>query len=459
MKAMIKAIGSRLAGLRQDRAESEEAEASGARLDTKPVVLAGLAIIAVTFGGFGTWAAVSQIESAVIASGLVKVLSNRKQVQHLEGGIIDTLEVKNGDVVQEGAVLIRLDETRARATLDIYSNRLAAARAAVARLQAELAERDTIVFPDDLQRLAQVDRDVKAILDSQQQLFRARQATLTGQVTMTRERIGQLHEEIEGRKAQETARTKQVRSLEQQVDGMKELDEKGFARKTDIAALEREMARLEGERGEHVAAMAMAQRGISEAELEIIQYRQTFAERVAEELRERQDEISDLTERVNAARFTLEHTEIRAPATGAVVGLNVFTEGGVVQPGQTLMEIVPDDDMLIVEARVRPVDIDEVSRGQRAWVQFTAFSSRSTPRLEGEVQYIDADIRVDEATQLSYYTVRVAVPDEEIARLGDKAKLQPGMPAEVMIRTGARTPLDYLAKPLQDSIRRAWRES
>jgi len=427
--------------------------------DVRPVVVTGLILIGITFGGFGTWAAVSQIESAVIASGLVKVLSNRKQVQHLEGGIIKDLNVKNGDLVSAGDVLIRLDETRAKATLDIYSGRLAAARAAVARLQAELSNNVVVEFPDDLVAAAKADADIAQILKSQRQLFEARQATLEGQVTMTRERIGQLEEEIEGRRAQELSRTKQMKSLEDQLDGMRQLDEKGFARKTDIAALEREQARLEGERGEHVAAMAAAQRGISEAELEIIQFRQTFSERVAEELRQYQDEISDLSERVNSAQFTLDHTEIRAPVSGTVVGSTVFTEGGVIQPGQTLMEIVPGDDVLVVEARVRPVDVDEVTTGQAAWVQFTAFSSRSTPRLEGAVALVSADILVDEATQQPYYQVLIEVPEDEVARLGEDATLQPGMPAEVMIRTGSRTPIDYLTKPIIESMNRAWRES
>ena len=455
----VKAFVTRIReGMMPDRDEDE-----GDYTNTRSAVMLGGIILAVTFGGFGTWAAVSQIESAVIASGLVKVLSNRKQVQHLEGGIVDKINVDNGDHVEKGDILLKLDETRARAQLDIYSKRLFSSRAAVARLQAELSGADQVTFPEDLKTKASEDEAFAGILRSQRQLFEARKATLAGQIEVTRERIGQLEETIEGRRAQARSNEDQIALIEDELSGLEKLLEKGLTRKDRVSALRREAARLEGERGEHVAAIASSRRGISEAELEIVQYRQSFAERASEELRERQQEISDLTERVNAAQFTLDHIDIRAPVTGTVVNMTAFTEGGVIQPGtrpnSTIMEIVPQDDALIVEARVRPTDIDEVTLGQDAWVQFTVFSGRNVPRLEGQVSYVSADILVDEKANESYYVVRVEVSDEEVKRLGQDNELQPGMPADVMIRTGSRTPLAYLVKPIKDSMDRAWRES
>ncbi|MBK5910156.1 hypothetical protein CCR85_01440 [Rhodothalassium salexigens] len=431
--------------------------------DTRPAIVLGALVLAITFGGFGTWAAVSRIEGAVIAPGMVKVLSNRKQVQHLEGGIIDRIYVNNGDRVAQGDILVRLDETRARAQLDIYAKRLFTNRAAAARLAAELAGAEAVRFADALQAKAAATPAFAEILDAQRQLFKARRATLAGQIRVTRERIGQLEEQIEGRRAQARSNARQIALIEDELAGLEDLLEKGLTRKDRVSALRREAARLEGERGEHIAAIASSRRAISEAELEIVQYRQSFAERASEEMRERQAEISELTERVGAARFTLDHIDIRAPVSGTVVNMTAFTEGGVIQPGtrpdSTIMEIVPEDDVLVVEARVEPTDIDEVSPGQTAWVQFTAFASRNVPRLEGRVSYVSADILTDERQQVSYFTVRIEVGDAEVDRLGQGNRLQPGMPADVMIRTGSRTPLAYLLKPIKDSMDMAWRES
>lgn len=426
--------------------------------DTRPAMVFGLAVLLLTFGGFGTWAAVSRIESAVIAPGSLKVTSNRKEVQHLEGGIVKELLVENGDRVQEGAVLVRLDETRARASLQILRGQYASARASVARLQAELVGDDAVAYSPELKAEVAADPVLAELLDGQDTLFTARRLALEGQISMIAERIGQLKEEIEGRRAQEASRADQIALLEDELAGLQELYEKGHAPRTRLLALQREKARLEGERGEHLAAIARSKRLISEARLEMLQVRHQFAQEVAEELRQRQDEMFDLAERVSAAEFTADKIEITAPVSGFVVGLAVHTEGGVVQPGETLMEIVPEDDTLIVETRVRPVDIDEVALGQDAAVVFTGLPQRSTPRLAGAVSYVSADVMIDEATQMPFYTVRVEVPEHEAARLGNRL-LQPGMPAEVMIKTGARTPLNYLAQPIADSLRRAWKES
>ena len=443
-------------GDRETPAAEALSDDTGVPMDPRPAMVAGLVVIAITFGGFGTWAAVAELASAVIAPGTVKVSSSRKKVQHLEGGVVKELAVRNGDLVRRGQVVVRLDETRAEASYAIMKGNWDAVRATVARLRAERDGADQIAFPQDLLDRT-TDPGVAEILSGQRGLFTARRQSLTGQANMIDQRIGQLEEEIRGLNAQASAKDEQIVLIEDELQGLNELLAKGFTSRTRILALEREAAQLDGERGEHLAGAARAKRLISEARLEALQVKKTFQEQVATELREREVEMFDLAERVSAAAYTVERLEIVAPETGVVVGLATHTVGGVIQPGETLMEIVPAEDMLIVEAELRPVDIDEVAVGLKADIMFTAFTARDTPRVEGEVTYVSADSMVDQQTGLPFYLARVVVPDAEVARLGDR-ELAPGMPADVMIKTGSRTPLDYLLSPLTDSVSRAWRE-
>lgn len=427
---------------------------AAAPADPRRAIIGGLIVLAVTFGGFGTWAAVAQLSSAVVSHGTVKVFSNRKKIQHLEGGIVEEIMVSNGDTVEEGDVLLRLDKTQSAARAEIIHLRFFTAQAAIARLKAELAGAEEIAFPPLLDRAKP---DIAEILDGQIKLFEARRTTVAGEVGLLEERKGQLNEEIKGIQAQVTSRSRQIKLITEELDGLKDLLEKGYASRTRVLALEREAARLRGDRGAQQATIARAKRLIGEAELQIIQTRQTYREKVVAELREQQGELMDLQERKQAADVWLERTDLRAPVTGLVVALTVHARNQVIQPGETIMEIVPTDDVLIVEAPVRPIDRDDVLVGLPADVLFTAFSYRTTPKLTGEVVYISADSMIDEKTGAAYYLTRVAVPDEEVNRLG-KHRLQPGMPAEVFIKTGARTPLNYLIKPLTDSLGRAWRE-
>lgn len=420
-------------------------------------IIGGLIVLLVTFGGFGTWAAVAQLSSAVVTKGTVKVLSNRKKIQHLEGGIVKSILVKNGDMVEEGDVLLRLDKTQAEARADIINGRYYTVRAAIARLQAERDDADEVTFSDDMERLRE-DAAVAETFDGQIKLFEARRKTLDGELDLLRERVGQLEEEIHGLEAEVKSRSRQINLVKDELKGLRELHKKGYAPRTRILALEREAARLRGERGAQKAQIARARRLIGETKLKIIQTKQSYQERVITELRELQSQIMDLQERKHAADVWLTRTDIRATSHGVIVGMNVHAAGQVVQPGETILEIVPSDDVLIVEAPVRPLDRDDVLIGLPADVAFTGFSRRTTPKLKGEVVYVSADSLVDEQTGASYYVVRIAVSDEEVKRLG-KRKLQPGMPADVFIKTGARTPFNYLIKPLTDSLSHAWRES
>lgn len=440
-----------------DLAEAPPGEpVAAAPTDPRSAIIGGLVVLAVTFGGFGTWAAFAQLSSAVVSQGTVKVLSNRKKIQHLEGGIVEKVLVRNGDAVKEGDVLLRLDKTQAAARAEIISAGYYTVRAAIARLEAERDDLDKIVFPEELEKRRGQSK-IAEVLDGQATLFEARRATFLGEIQLLEERVGQLGEEIRGLEAQVRARSRQIALIGEELKDLRRLFEKGHATRPRLLALEREQARLTGERGAQQAEIARARRMIGETQLEIIQARQSWQEKIVTELRQHQDKVLDLQERKHAADVWLTRTDVRATAEGIVVGLNVDAVGQVLQPGETILEIVPTEDNLIVEAAIRPVDRDDVLVGLPADVAFTGFSQRITPKLKGEVVYVSADSMVNEKTGLAFYIARVAVPDAEVERLGGR-KLQPGMPADVFIKTGARTPLNYLLKPLTDSLSHAWRE-
>ena len=425
-------------------------------LNPRPALLIGAVAILIAFGGFGTWAAVAPLASAVIAPGFVKVDSNRKKVQHLEGGTVKDLQVRDGDRVEQGQVLVRLDETRAKASMAILQSRYDNARAIKARLLAERDEADAIAWPEDLRQRRDVP-ETDAMLSGQERLFLARRRSLTGETEILHKRVAQLGDDIEGIKAQQIAKERQVTLIREEAQSVKSLLDKGHTDRPRYLALQREEARLEGERGEHISAIARANNEMGETQLRVLQLERDFQERVETDLRAVAEELVDLQERLIAAEHTLNHIEIRAPVTGTVVGLSVHTLGGVIAPGGTVLEIVPLDDQLIVEAQVQPNDIDDLAIGQSADVNFTGFKQRSAPVLVGEVVYRSADRLMNERTGEPFYLVHVAVPDEQLDRLGDR-RLQPGMPADVMIKTGERTALQYLFQPLLENLDHAWRE-
>ena len=435
------------------RVRSEDTAPTGTRL----IVLAGLSVVAVGFVGFFGWAAFAKLSSAVIATGTVTVDSNRKTIQHIEGGIVREIRVRNGDAVRRNQLLVRLDETRARASLAILQGKLDEALAGEARLRAERDGMDAVAFPESL--LARGgEPQVADSLRGQRALFDARRATFKGEIGIYRERIAQIDKQISGLLAQQDSRARQIVLIGKELKGLRKLLAKGFARKTRVLALEREAARLDGERGEHIAEIAAAETSISQAELEILQLRKDFRENVEIELRKLRAEILDLRERITSSRFVRDHLEVRAPEDGVVVGLDVYAPGQVVQPGATILELVPVDDALIVEARVLTFDIDSLSLGLEADVIFTAFQQRTTPKLKGSVTYLSADRFEDRRSGEAYYLARISIPEQEAARLGEDQVLRPGMPADVMIKTGERTALDYLIQPIKDSVMRAWRE-
>lgn len=422
----------------------------------RATILFGLAVVLLTLGGFTVWAALAPLAEAVVAGGTVKVDSSRKQIQHLEGGIVKEILVRDGDRVGKGDVLVRLDETRAAASVAILRDGYDAALAQEARLLAERDNLNAVVFPDLLTTRAE-DPKVQGLLKSQTTLWEARRSSIEGEIQILKKQVAQLREDITGYQGQISAKTKQLAFVRDELVSMRVLQKKGLSGKQPVLGLEREAADLEGDRAELQSQISATETEIARKELEIFQVGKTFRQSVVDELKKVQAEINDFRERLNAAEHLYSQTEVRAPVDGVVVGSGVHTIGGVIPPGGTLLELVPVNDKLIVEARINPQDIDKVRVGLPAGIKLTAFKQRTTPELAGELQYVSADILRDPQGEAVYFVARIEVPEEEAKRLGDK-QLQPGMMAEVFIRTGERTMADYLLQPLRDSFRRAWLE-
>ncbi|ATE60127.1 HlyD family type I secretion periplasmic adaptor subunit [Thauera sinica] len=416
----------------------------------------GIAILAATFGGAVLWSSLAPLSSAVIASGIVKVAGNRKKIQHQEGGVIKAILVRDGDQVQAGDVVIRLDETRAGASQGVLQTQYDAALALQARLVAERDGRAEIVWPAELMGRRD-DTRIAGLLQTQQSQFAARRASILGHLGILDKQIASTQAAIEGLAGLRKAKETQLESLRTELAGLTDLLSKGMVEKTKYRNLEREIARLEGERAEHASDIASARSTISERELQKFQVRKTFNEEVTEELRKVQTEIFDYLERMQAADYVLAQTELRSPVAGTVTGLKTHTEGGVVAPGEVLLEIVPGDDRLMIEAKVRPQDVDRIRPGLSAGIKLSAFDQRTLPELEGSVTYLSADVIEDERSGQSYFLVRIEVPETELARLAGQ-KIQPGMFADVFVRTGERTFLAYLLDPIATSFDKAWRE-
>ncbi len=419
-------------------------------------IVVGMMTIVIAFGGFGTWAALAPLDSAAIASGVVVVETDRKSVQHLEGGLVKEILVRDGDRVERNDVLIRLEDTHARALHDIVRGELDAALAEESRLIAERDDRDSIAFPRELLARSQLAKASKAI-QGQRHLFTARRTSLRGQVAILEKNIAQLQEEIAGLRSEQAAREQQLAILDDELRGLRKLLKQGSVPRNEVLAYERKLAELSGEKGRFMADVARAEQGIGEARLRIGQLRKAAREEVVAELREVQERIFSLQERLVAARDVLGRTEIRAPSSGIVMGMQAHTTGGVIAPAQEILQVVPVGDRLVIEARIDPIDIDDVAVGQQATVRLTAFKLRSIPIIVGTLINLSADTLVDEHSGTPYYLARIEVSKDELATLGD-LQLQPGMPVEALVKTGTRTALDYMLSPLTENIGLAFRE-
>ena len=432
-------------------------EPRGARPSIRLHLIVGLAVVVVLAGGLGGWASTAQISGALIAPGAVVVESNVKKVQHPTGGVVGEVRARDGDLVKAGDVVVRLDDTVTKASLAIVTKNLDGLWARAARLEAEQRGLDNIVIPSMLLTRAE-DPDVKNVIASESKLFEVRVTGRAGQKAQLRERVTQLNEEIGGLTAQEKAKDKEIALVEKELIGVRELYDKHLVQISRLTVLERDAARLAGERAQYIASRAQAKGKITETELQIIQVDKDMVSEVSKDLRETNDKIGEFVERRVTAEDQLRRVDIRAPQDGMVLQSTVHTVGGVITAGDAIMMIVPQgDDDLSVEAKVNPQDIDKLQIGQKTLLRLSAFNQRTTPELNGVVTRVSPDVTTDQRTGQSYYTIRVSMPPEEVARLGD-AKLIPGMPVEAFVQTGDRTMMSYLVKPLSDQLMRAFRE-
>ncbi|MCE3232978.1 MAG: HlyD family secretion protein [Rickettsiaceae bacterium] len=396
-----------------------------------PSVIWGGIITAVVFLFFGLWAGFAPLDSAAIANGSVVLSASRKTVQHLEGGIIQEILVKEGDNVTKGQPLIHLNATSANSQQELLLGQFRLAKASEIRL---LAERD------------------------EGKPFETRQAAVSGQINILQERIMQYNEQIKGLEDQTKEVRKQKQLIDNEVKSVSGLVEKGLEQKPRLLALQRRQSELDGETAKHASEIATIKGSISEAQLQIINVQNEYLKSVMTELKEVQQQISDLQEKIQASGDILKRTVITAPQAGKVTGLKYHTLGGVITPGAPIMDIVPQDDRLIIEAQVRPQDIDIVHEGLPAKVMLTAYKSRFVPRLEGKVTQVSADRFINDKTGEAYFLARIEINDGTIAKLTKNIVLYPGMPAEAFITTGESTLLQYMASPIIDSLRKSFKE-
>ena len=419
-------------------------------------VMIGTISTVTILGSMIIWGTTAQLSSAVVSSGRIVVDSNTKEIAHLEGGIIKRLKIRNGSRVKNGDVLFSIDETRALATVLSVKSSLNALLAQKARLLAEVNEKSEIEFPDELTKQGNENAIVE-LLESEKSIYSSRQRAALGAKSILDQQREQLLLQVSGFESQ-LKTTKERREITQsELDSLSGLRKKGLVSQQRVLSVRRQGVELEGQIGTLVSEIARVKQAIIENTLEKSQLDKEFDRTTRDELSETEGEIAELREQMRAANDVLRRSQVRAPVSGTVVSLQVHAQGAIVQPGETILEIVPDQDRLTMELRIEPQDIDNVTLGQSAQVRLTGFKQRTTPLLTGSVSYISADVVEDPSTNEFHYQARVDIGKSEIERLGDQ-KLSPGMPTEVMIQTGSRTALQYLSQPIVESINRAWRE-
>lgn len=420
------------------------------------IALAGNVLILVFVLGFGAWAAIAPLESAAIAPGIVEAETSRKTIQHLEGGIVREVLVRDGDVVAAGDPLLRLDDTRARTRLQALRMQVWEARARATRLAAERENADAIVIPADLLDERARAPALATFLAAEQALFASRREVTNAQVAILRERRAQIEKEIVALSAQEEAAVRRVAIVAQELDGVRSLVDKGIAPRPRLTALERELAEVEGRRGEGTALVARARQSIAEIEANLIKLQMDRFHEVAQALADTQSTLHQLLERIEEAQDELARTVVVAPNAGTVVDLRVRTLGAVVSAGAPLLDLVPRDDRLVVAARLRPEDIDVVRVGQPAEVHLVGTGRREAP-LAGIVAYVAADRHANPRDPEPHFTMRIRLEDERVGAPGGVAVL-PGMSVQVFVKTGETTAALYALAPFLDSIDRAFRE-
>ncbi|MEL6267148.1 MAG: HlyD family type I secretion periplasmic adaptor subunit [Pseudomonadota bacterium] len=419
--------------------------------------LFGLVCVGLLGGGFGGWALTAEIAGAVVSQGQLRVESQRQVVQHPEGGVVGEILVGEGDTAKAGDVLVRLDGTTLRSELKALEGQLFEIMARRGRLMAEQSERDTITFDEELLEVAAVRPAVADLVDGQRALFEARRRSVEGELAVFSERQAQVDQQIVGVEAELAALVRQKELAKSELADMTGLADKGLARRDRVMALEREAARLLGQEGRQIARRAELRGQIAELEEEQLRLGASRREEAISELRELGFRELELRERRIQLQDQLSRLAIRAPMTGIVYDMQIFALKAVIRPADPILHIVPTDTGLVVEARVDPANIDQVYVGQEAVLRLVAFNARTTPEIFGSVINISADAFTQESTGQSFYKVDVTIRPDEFAKLEGK-DLVAGMPVEVYLQTGNRTPLAYLVKPMTDYVNRAWRE-
>ncbi|NWG47358.1 MAG: HlyD family type I secretion periplasmic adaptor subunit [Alphaproteobacteria bacterium] len=425
-------------------------------------IIVGTVILGVFFGLLLIWGGLAPLAGGAYASGIVSPDGSRRTVQHLEGGIISELLVRDGDTVAAGDLLVVLRGTQARASAQVIMNRRRELSAVLARLRAEQMLAETIDFPADLLAAAERDPELADMIEGQRTLFSVRKAALVSQKDILVRRNAQAEAQIAGLEEQIASQTRQLALINKELEGVKDLVAKGLERQPRLLALQRSAEEITEGRAANQASIAGTRQAIGENELRILSVDTEFIDAVTAELEKARSELTELDERSIAAEDVLERTEIRAPVAGTVVELKFKTTGGVIAPGAPILDIVPAEEELLIDAYVSPTDIDVVRPGLRAKVMLTAFSQRNLPTVHGDVESVSADRITDERTGQAYYKARVSIERDELDRMQAEhpdVELTAGMPAEVIIVTVERTALDYLLGPFFASLGRAFRES
>lgn len=423
-----------------------------------PLSLGFLAIL-ILIGGFGTWSVMANISGAVIADGQIEVDQNRQVVQHPDGGVISEIRVQEGDLVNAGDILLRLDATNLGSELVVVEGQLFEMMARRGRFEAERDGTDNITFDADLIATAANSPSAQNLMQGQQRLFDARLESLGQEVSQMQKRRGQILDQITGITAQQTALDSQLDLITQELVNQQTLLDRGLAQVSRVLSLQREQARLRGSMGELAANKAQAEGKITEIEIEVLKFGTKRREEAITRLRDLQFRELELREQRRALTDRLARLDIRAPLSGIVYGMQFFAPRSVIRPADPVLYLVPQDRPLVIAAKVQPINIDQIFIGQEVTLRFSAFDARTTPELKGRVMKISADAFTDERTQASFYRSEIALLDGEIDRLPADATLIPGMPVQAFIRTNDRTPLAYLVKPLADYFARAFREN
>lgn len=425
-------------------------------LSVKRYVTFGFVTLFLLFGGLGGWAATTDLSGAVLGAGTVVVAGNVKKIQHPTGGVIGKLFVKNGDRVKTGDILVRLDETVTRAQLQVITKQMDELLGRQARLRAERDDATAVTFPDELLK-RQDEPAVAQILAGEKTLFETRVSSRQAQKNQLAERIAALKEEVAGLTSQAEAKKRELTLIGKELEGLATLEEQRLVPTSKMMALRREGARLEGEKAQLQAQAGSTRGRIAEIEFQRIGIDVEAKSEVMKELRDSDGKLAELGERRTAAEDQLRRVDLFSPVDGIVHEMSVHTIGGVINTAEPLMQIVPDTEKLVIEAKIAPHDIEQARAHELAIVHFPAFNMRTTPSINGRVKRISADLTHDERNNISYFTAIIEIPDEEMAKLAGQ-KLTPGMPADVQIPTTSRTALSYLTKPIEDSFRKAFRE-